>query len=223
MRLHPTGGSSAFDAALTGRCSVLRLDDGRELPLAVDRWHRRARGADWWLLDRCAGPSIDLGCGPGRLVRALIGKGVAALGVDISRIARRQCARSGAPAIQRNIFAELPGEGHWQHVIVADGNIGIGGDPLSLLRRAAALLRTGGRILVETAPAGYGLWRGKARLAGSGTTGAWFRWAVVGAEALPALALAAGLRIVSQHQGQRCFFELEAGLPVDGDTGRGTP
>jgi hypothetical protein len=60
----------AFDAALHGAPSRMLRSDGREVPLAVSRWRADAVGEDGWLLDRCTGPVLDLGCGPGRLVAA---------------------------------------------------------------------------------------------------------------------------------------------------------
>ena len=48
-------------------------------------------------------------------------------------------------------------EGRWDTVLLADGNIGIGGDPLALLRRAAELLHPGGRVVVDLAEPGTGV------------------------------------------------------------------
>ncbi|HEX4060965.1 MAG TPA: class I SAM-dependent methyltransferase [Streptosporangiaceae bacterium] len=201
--------AEAFDAALAGVDCRLQLDDGRSLPLPVRRWHGDAGSADGWLLARCRGATIDLGCGPGRLVRALVAEGRPALGVDASPRATRHCAARGAPAVRRNVFDALPGQGNWQHAILADGNIGIGGDPAALLRRATALLRRGGSVLVETEPAACGLWSGRARLQAGAHTGPWFRWAVVGRDALPELARRASLRIHDHGDSRRrCFAEL---------------
>lgn len=204
-----TFAAEPFDAALDGGDCRLELTDGRTVPLAVRRWHGAARGGDHWLIDHCHGPSIDLGCGPGRLVHALVGKGLIALGVDASPSANRRCSDRGVPAVQSDVFAPLPGEGRWEHAILADGNIGIGGDPAALLRRARRLLRPGGSVLVETEPFGQGLWRGLARIDPDGPPGSWFRWATAGLETVPALARSAGL-VVRQRcrQDRRCFAEL---------------
>jgi len=92
-----TGPMAAFDPALAGAPARLLRDDGAEVDLAVRRWRRRAAGEDRWLLDRCTGPAIDLGCGPGRLVAALADRGVPALGVDVSPVAQRICRRRFVP------------------------------------------------------------------------------------------------------------------------------
>jgi SAM-dependent methyltransferase len=203
--------TTAFDAALAGTPSRLVRDDGVEVDLAVRRWRAGAGGEDGWLLDRCTGPVIDLGCGPGRLVTALASRGVPALGVDISAVAQRQCRRRGAPMVRRDVFGTLPGEGTWSHVLLADGNVGIGGDPLRLLHRATRLVRTGGTVLVETDPGADVLWRGTVRLhTARGTTGRVLPWAFAGADAVSRLAAVAGLTRTGGHRGRRCFVELTA-------------
>ena len=208
------GGLAGFDTALAGAPAWLVRDDGVEIGLDPARWLRNAHGGDRWLLDRCTGPAIDLGCGPGRLVAALADRRVAALGVDSSRVAQRQCRRRRTPMIRQDLFGPLPGEGAWAHVLLADGNIGIGGDPLRLLRRAARLLQPGGTVLVETDARPDALWRGTARLrtaAGSGTP---LPWACAGAEALGRLAATVGLRRTDGCRGVRAFVEFTACAPV---------
>jgi hypothetical protein len=62
----------------------------------------------------------------------------------------RQARRRGATAIHGDVFQPLPGEGLWRHILLADGNIGIGGDPDTLLARTRQLLAPGGTALIET-------------------------------------------------------------------------
>lgn len=201
--------AAVFDPVLAGQPAQLVGDDGRLLPVSPQRWLAPADGEDVWLLDRCTGPTVDLGCGPGRLVAELAEYGVPALGVDCSPLAVLQCHSRGTAVLHRDVFATLPGEGRWHHVLLADGNIGIGGDPLRLLRRCAALLRHNGTILVETEHPGAGLWRGAARLEEAcGATGPWFPWAVAELPMLAVLAELAGFRVGDRHHGGRCFAEL---------------
>ncbi|MCR6488996.1 hypothetical protein M8542_39820 [Amycolatopsis sp. OK19-0408] len=154
------------------------------------------------------------------MVAHLVAHGLPALGADSSATAIRLCHDRGAPAIQRDVFAALPGEGDWDTALLADGNIGIGGDPLRLLRRTRGLLRPAGRLLVETEPDG-GLWRGQARLRDhQGSTGSWFPWATVDPEALRRLASAAGFRVgASWARHDRWFTEVRPGT----DRGRVSP
>lgn len=134
-----------------------------------------------------------------------------ALGVDASRQAGKHCAARGIPAVLGDIFAAVPKEGTWRHAILADGNIGIGGDPLALLRRVAGMLESGGSALVEVDPHRRVLWSGSARLDGNHGHEPWFRWAVVGADALRALAGRAGMTVVAEYGGRRRgFVELAA-------------
>ncbi|MFR9805339.1 class I SAM-dependent methyltransferase [Pseudonocardia sp. RS010] len=220
-----------FGRLLAGRITGLVRDDGRPVPLDPARWRTTADADDAWLLDRCAGAVLDLGCGPGRLVAALAARGVPALGVDSSPVARMLCRRRGAAMLCRDLFAPLPGEGTWAHVLLADGNIGIGGDPPRLLTRAAALLGPGGTVLVETGPDADELWCGSVRVCGPGpdaadgavtgaaqidgagidaSAGRAMPWACVGARALRALAPAAGFAVtaVSTAASGRTFAEL---------------
>ena len=112
----------------------------------------------------CNGPTIDLGCGPGRLVARLLRCGVPALGVDQSLTAVGLARRSGALVLHRDIFEPLPATGRWHTVLLADGNVGLGGDPAPMLARAAELLRRGGRCVAEFDPGTTGVRRQWARL-----------------------------------------------------------
>lgn len=197
-----------FDSALAGdRVRMLR-SDGQEVTLAVQRWRRRAAGEDTWLLDRCTGATIDLGCGPGRLVAALADRGVPVLGVDLSSTAAAQCRRRRAAVVLRDLFGPLPDEGYWKHVLLADGNIGIGGDPARLLSRARDLLRHAGTVLVETDASPDAWWRGTARLRSGDGDGVTVDWAVLGGRTLAGLAPTVGLHVSATYEGVRCFTEL---------------
>ncbi|OZM82651.1 methyltransferase type 12 [Pseudonocardia sp. MH-G8] len=199
---------TAFDAALAGAPVRMLRSDGAEIALAVQRWRGDAAGDDAWLLDRCTGPVLDLGCGPGRLVAALARRGIRALGVDASAAAVAQCRARGAAVVRRDVFGALPAAGRWQHVLLADGNIGIGGDPARLLRRAAALLAPGGTLLVETDPDPGARWSGTARVHTPDGAGMPLPWAVVGAAVLREVAAGLGLRMSATAAGPRSFAEL---------------
>lgn len=203
-----TGRTPAFDLGLAGQFCRLDRPGAASIPLPVRRWRADAGRSDRWLLRGCHGPTVDLGCGPGRLVAALADLGVPALGVDSSDVAIRLCSRRGAVALRRDVFAPLPGEGRWHHALLADGNIGIGGDPVALLRRVRGLLAPHGSVLMELSRC-PGLWRGPARLVGpNGVEGDWFPWAQLGLGAVHEVAAAAALRVRRTRWGRRPFAEL---------------
>ncbi|WP_372663132.1 methyltransferase domain-containing protein [Amycolatopsis kentuckyensis] len=198
-----------FDRGLLGHRCWLELANGERVELPVERWTAPSDG-DEVLLDACGGPTLDIGCGPGRLTAALAGRGVVALGVDSSRTAVRLTRRRGGSALHRNVFDRVPGEGRWRHALLADGNIGIGGDPVVLLRRAAQLIAADGDVLVELEPPGRGLRRERVRLRPGHAEVAWFTWAWVGVDAIAEVAARAGLRVgwTTRH-GHRWFTRLE--------------
>lgn len=200
--------TTSFARALSGQDAELVRSDGGTARLDVDRWRGTAAGEDRWLLERCRGATIDLGCGPGRLVEALAARGIRALGVDVAVEAVAQCVGRGVPAVHADVFTPLPGEGTWSHALLADGNLGIGGDPEALLGRAAALVEPGGTVLAELDAAEPGLWRGEARVRSRHTLTPAFPWACAGAAALPDLAARAGLRPSAYYRGTRLFVEL---------------
>jgi SAM-dependent methyltransferase len=197
-----------FDAALEGHAATLVDSDGGRAGLAVHRWRRPADADDAWLLDRCTGPTVDLGCGPGRMLAALAQRDVPALGVDHSPVAHAQCRSRGVAMVRRDVFARIPGEGRWHHVLLADGNIGIGGDPVRLLVRAARVVGPGGSLLVETDPEPDRDWRGTVRVSTPRGIGPETRWARVGATTLRRLAGSSGMAWVAERPGVRTFVEL---------------
>nr|WP_130348820.1 class I SAM-dependent methyltransferase [Herbihabitans rhizosphaerae] len=192
----------------SGQC-WLELSTGERLVLPTSRWKAASDAADAWMLDACTGPTLDVGCGPGRLTAALTARGVPALGVDSSPVAVRLARERGAVALCRDVFDRLPGEGRWRHVLLADGNVGIGGDPVRLLRRTGELLRRGGTALVEVSGPGEGLRTGRVRVASATLDGAWFDWAWLGVDALEGCAHDVGLRLGDVgRRGERWFAEL---------------
>jgi hypothetical protein len=80
---------------------------------------------------------------------ALAERGIPALGIDTSPGAVEKARCAGALVMLRDVFGRVPGAGRWMTVLLADGTIGIGGDPAALLRRAGELLAPPGRALVE--------------------------------------------------------------------------
>lgn len=190
---------SALRHAVGGKCAGLRLVD--RIGATVRRvdasaWCADLRPGDDRLLARCPDRTIDLGCGPGRLSGALVATGRRALGVDLSPQAVRYTRKRGAPAVLCDIFRPLPDEGRWPGVLLADGNIGIGGDPERLLRRCRKLVDPHGAILVELDPPGAGSWRGQVRLAYGSRTSDAFGWAFVSVDDIIVLAERAELSIV---------------------------
>jgi SAM-dependent methyltransferase len=192
-----------YERALVGERCWIRHDDGCVHRLPVRSW-LGGRGADQAFDDHvvalCSGPTIDLGCGPGRLVAHLIRRGIPALGVDQSATAVQLARRNGAPALHRDVFAPLPGVGRWHTVLLADGNVGLGGDPRRILARAGELLRESGRCLAEFDPRISGVRLRWVRLESSHTVGPWFRWASVGVDSAGRLAEQVGLAVTDVHR-----------------------
>jgi SAM-dependent methyltransferase len=212
MTLADDSFTTVFSAALRGaRCTVSGVDPV-PTPLPVQSWTRDADPADGRLLALCVGATLDIGCGPGRLAAGLARDGRAVLGIDIVPEAVRQARRRGASALRRDVFDRLPGEGRWDTALLADGNVGIGGDPVALLRRAAELVRPGGRIVVEVAPPGVPDRRVWATLECDATVSRPFRWAVVGVDGVAALAARAGLVLAGTHPVQGRWFVVLRGI-----------
>lgn len=199
-----------FEPGLLGRHCWLELATGERIVLSTERWRALPDPGDELLLSSCVGPTLDIGCGPGRLTAALTERGIAALGTDVSAVAVRLTIEAGAPAVRRDVFDPQPAEGRWRHALLADGNIGIGGDPVRLLGRVRELLCAGGSALVEVDPPGIGLRHGRVRVSTVDDVGArWFDWAWLGADAVPSTAAEAGLATSwVREAGGRWFTEL---------------
>ncbi|MFR9730700.1 methyltransferase domain-containing protein [Saccharopolyspora sp. MS10] len=220
---------TGFEPGLLGRRVVLQTSGGARIPMDVDRWRAESGAGDEPLLAACTGPTIDLGCGPGRLTAALTARGVVTLGVDISPVAVALTRRRGGSAVRRDLFDRLPGEGRWRHALLADGNIGIGGDPVALLLRVAELLAPGGTALVEVEPPGTGMFSDRVRLAEENGVarraaadgrrpGEWFRWAWLDAASLARIAPPCGLAPAwTGYRAGRWFAALVRPVPSAAD------
>ncbi len=191
----------AWDVALAGHaCEVIHAD-GRVVPMTIDRWLGDCDAADHALVvSRCAGPTLDVGCGVGRVTEALASRGVEALGIDISAEAVRTARERGAQAVQGNVFHDVPSTGEWEEALLVDGNIGIGGDPVRLLRRLRRLVRPAGAVLTEVEMPGTGVVHDTVRLRVRGQVTEQFSWSWVGADAIADVALQAGFSGCELHE-----------------------
>jgi SAM-dependent methyltransferase len=185
---------------------VLRTAAGDAVPLDSGRWHQDPTPLERRLMATMAAPVLDVGCGPGRLVVGLARQGRPALGVDPAPSAVALARRRGAPVLQRSVFDPLPGSGRWQSIILLDGNIGIGGDPVRLLERCRHLASPAGSILVEVGEPGTGCRTLSVRIEQGRRRGPWFPWAFVGSDAIGRVAEAAGLVVGRWEQGDGRWF-----------------
>jgi SAM-dependent methyltransferase len=191
---------SVFEAVFRGAelaVPAAFMVHGPSGPMTLDPaiWCRDDVAGDASLIEACTGPTLDVGCGPGRLTVALAEAGRVALGIDLSAAAIRMARRRGAVVLRRDVFEPLPGTGRWEHLLLADGNIGIGGDPARLLDRCRRLLARDGLLHLELAPPGTPTWAGPAT-AERGAEVAALAWASVAADALDDLAAAAAMRVL---------------------------
>ncbi|GII63955.1 methyltransferase type 12 [Sphaerisporangium krabiense] len=177
--------------ALAGAPAEVEHADGARRPLPAGNWFHLGDG-DEALLSRCASPTLDIGSGPGRLTAALARRGVRALGIDVTPHAVALTRMLGGRALVRDVFGDLPGAGRWATALLADGNIGIGGDPGALLRRVRQLVRPGGVVLADVEPPEVASRVDLVRLRRGELTGPWFSWATVSASDVSRLARAGG-------------------------------
>ena len=111
-----------------------------------------------------------------------------------------------------DVFGPVPDAGRWRTALLLDGNLGIGGDPVALLRRVAALLATE-RHASWSRPTRPGpAWRRAAvRLDDGRLLSEPFPWARVGIDALAGVARAAGLGVAASWDDDgRWFAQLGA-------------
>jgi SAM-dependent methyltransferase len=213
-----SGGAEPYARALLQEEDTLYLHstDGSRARFDVSRWTDAADAIDRAVLRRAHGPVLDVGCGPGRMVKAAVARGVKALGVDVSPVAVEILRAAGLPVHLGSIFESIPYEGSWSTALLLDGNIGIGGDARALLARIREVLRQpnlgghGGDIIVETHPDAARDRAYVGSLVGQdGNVSDSFPWAEVGRAALAAHAADAVLRVTQSWGGAgRSFSRL---------------
>ena len=212
-----------YAAALARRPEGLVARDraGVTVELAAARWLAGAGLTDLRVLRRARGPVLDIGCGPGRHVRALADRGVAALGIDASPAAVRVARDRGTHVLHGSVFDIVPAMGGWRTALLLDGNIGIGGDPEALLRRLADLLMPDGAVLCECEAPGGGVRSGPLRLEHDAGASRWFPWSRVSVDALERVAAAGGADDHRALGGRRALVRRARGRP-DAPPARGS-
>jgi len=199
--------SDVYTAALRGEhCQV--VGGSGVVPLPVGTWTRTADHVDRALLAHCDGPTLDVGCGPGRMAEHLTRSGRAALGIDVVPEAVFQARARGVAALLRNVFEALPGEGRWSTVLLADGNVGIGGDPRRLFARVADLLAPGGRVVADLAPPGTGISTRLLRLRTASARSQPFTWSTVAADRIGVVCGGLGLSVNLLDEYQDRWFAV---------------
>lgn len=213
-----SGGGEPYARALRQDGQVLYLREDQSdtraadrAPMHVARWSADADDADRSLLENVTGPLLDIGCGPGRMVKAATNAGMTALGIDVSPTAVQIAAESGLSVLHRSVFDRLPRAGAWNSALLIDGNIGIGGDPAALLARCRELLAPGGALLIESHSDADRDHSYDCTVADAhGRRSAPFPWAELGSTALTALAQNVGFDVVQAWvRDGRSFCRLE--------------
>lgn len=176
--------------------------------IAGGRWTAPASSADDRVLARARGPVLDIGCGPGRHVRALVERGVVTLGIDLTPQLVATAQAGGLDVLHRCVFGPVPAAGRWRCALLLDGNVGIGGDPVALLRRIGDLVTPDGQVLVETAGPNTSAVTVTAHIDLDGQRGPTFAWQTLGMSTLAMAAPAAGMVVSEAWSDEGRWFAL---------------
>lgn len=141
LRAGAEGRLELREAGPRGSAALLDMDFGK--------WSADADEVDRSLLMHTRGPVLDIGCGPGRMVRAAGELGLVALGLDVSPDVVALARRDGLAVALGSVFDRVPAEGLWRTALLIDGNVGIGGDVAALLTRCRKVLASAGTLIVE--------------------------------------------------------------------------
>ena len=208
--------TQVYSAALRGERCEVHGGDGAARPLPVSVWTRSADASDRALLAHCAGPTLDVGCGPGRMAEHLVRSDRAVLGIDLVPEAVAQTRARGVAALVRDVFGPLPGEGRWSSLLLADGNVGIGGDPRRLLARSAELLAPGGRVVLDLAAPGTGVQTRSLRLRTAASQSHPFVWSTVAVDRIGVVCSGLGLAVaLIDRYDDRWYAVLVKGVPEE--------
>ncbi len=181
--------------------------------LDLAQWSRPANPTECELLDDVAGPVLDIGCGPGRLVAALRERGVHALGIDAAPAAITCAESRGVHVLTRSVFDRLPSEGAWATALLLDGNIGIGGDPRRLLTRVHDLLAPKGVAVVELESPGATTRNGLVQLEIATEMVGWFPWSWVSSDDIHTLAHATNFLVDERRNPETRLFATLRRMP----------
>ncbi len=189
--------TDAYDAAFAGQsCHIVR-PDGTTEALSTHRWQGDVTPSDLTLfVEPCHGATLDIGCGPGRLAGAIAARGIEVLGIDTSVEAVRQTLARGAMALCRDVFEPMHLGSRWSHVLLADGNVGLGGDPIKLLRRVREFLDENGTVLVELEGRGVVSRNERLRLKVGDTISTPFTWSVLSVDHIERVSSDAGFLVM---------------------------
>jgi SAM-dependent methyltransferase len=218
------GGTEPYANALLGDGQLHLVsesvrDSAAPASYNLQKWTSEADLTDRALLAGETGPVLDIGCGPGRMLRAADDLGFCALGIDVSPTAVALARASGLPVVRRSVFDTVPREGEWGTALLLDGNIGIGGDPMTLLHRCRQLIAETGAIVIEvhTDSAADQCFSARVQDEHGGQSEA-FPWAEIGRDALRRYADAAKLHLVRTWSSDgRTFCRL---VPTRRECGR---
>lgn len=132
---------------LTTESLSLVSSSGEEWSLNVDRWLGPASAADTHALTRTNGRVLDVGSGPGRMLKAGSKMGIDIEGVDTDLSTALSLQKLGYTVHTGDIMdVDLPS---YESFLLMDGNLGMTGDPIGLLRRLCTLRTKNAVLIVE--------------------------------------------------------------------------